>query len=380
MATDYEPVRYRPDLKKQVVELQTHLWSPSQPLNTAYFEWKYERNPYLPEPLVYLMMHDGQAIGMRGFFGVRWEAGIPALRFTGLYADDMVIAPDHRKRGLASRVMAFAFDDLAKQKFEYAFNLSAGPETFRSSLSMGWRSAGWMQPMRWRSWQTALGSGVGQLVKRLPAVSRKLGSLGLTRHEQSLRSLADKDVKRIRRMFRAPAAVSVQNEPRCEEMAQLVERIENRGRIRHVKDSEYLAWRFQNPLSRYQFIFWDEDRLEGYLVLQEYASESAHRERVNIVDWEASNEVVRARLLQSAIAIAQGKRLVIWAATMPPAAIAILECNGFKSLTRPTDSGPPALLVRPLRQDQLNASWMLAGRPLLDLASWDLPMLCSMLG
>ena len=44
---NYEFVRYQPDLKGQVVELQTHLWSPSLALNTAYFEWKYERNPYL---------------------------------------------------------------------------------------------------------------------------------------------------------------------------------------------------------------------------------------------------------------------------------------------------------------------------------------------
>jgi hypothetical protein len=76
-----EFVRYQPDLKGQVVELQTHLWSPSLALNTAYFEWKYERNPYLVEPLIYLVMYHGKAIGMRGFFGVQWEGGVPAQRF-----------------------------------------------------------------------------------------------------------------------------------------------------------------------------------------------------------------------------------------------------------------------------------------------------------
>jgi GNAT superfamily N-acetyltransferase len=153
---NYEFVRYQPDLKGQVVELQTHLWSPSLALNTAYFEWKHERNPYLDEPLIYLAMYHGKAIGMRGFFGVQWEGGVPAQRFTSLYADDMVIAPEHRRRGLVSELMTSAIEDLDKQGYEYVFNLSAGEITLHSSLSMGWRSAGWAHPMRRRPWRGAL--------------------------------------------------------------------------------------------------------------------------------------------------------------------------------------------------------------------------------
>ena len=160
MHSNYEIVRYRPELKRQVIELQTHLWSPDLSLNTSYFEWKYERNPYLKEQLIYLAMHDGKAIGMRGFFGVQWECGVPPMRFTSLYADDMVIAPEHRNRGLMSKIMTFAFEDLAANGYEYAFNLSAGLATLRSSLSMGWRSAGWVRPMRLRSWPTVLQGGV----------------------------------------------------------------------------------------------------------------------------------------------------------------------------------------------------------------------------
>ena len=379
MATDYELISYRPGLKTQVIELQVHLWSPDLALNTAYFEWKYERNPYLKEPLVYLMMRDGKAIGMRGFHGVQWEAGTPTQRFTELYADDMVIAPEHRKRGHASTIMAFAFEELAKQKYDFVFNLSAGPQTLRTSLSMGWRSAGWMRPMRWRRWQTALESGANRVLGRLPAVSRKLGDLGLKRHHQSLRSLTQADyLRRAEKISGAPAAISVAAEPRCEAMADLVERIETGGAIRPVRSSEFFAWRFQNPLSRYQFIFWDEDRLEGYLVLQEYTSENTSLGMLNIVDWEACNAAIRARLLQCAIAIARDKRLIIWSATMQPATIALLEREGFESLAPPTDTGPPALLMRPIRPERLNDIWMLGGMPMLDLASWDLPMLCSM--
>ena len=111
-------------------------------------------------------MHGGKAIGMRGFFGVQWECG-PTIHFTNLYADDMVIAPEHRNRGLMPKIMTFAFEDLATKGYEYAFNLSAGSATLHSSLSMGWRSAGWVRPMRRRSLPTVLQRGVLRRMKKL---------------------------------------------------------------------------------------------------------------------------------------------------------------------------------------------------------------------
>ena len=168
MDVNYEITRYHPDLKEQVVELQTHLWSPNRSLNKSYFEWKYERKSLrLTEPFIYLAMHDSKVIGMRGFFGIQWECGVPIQRFITLYADDMVIAPEHRKRHLMSKIMTFAFKDLAaKDGYEYAFNLSASLATLRSSLSMGWRSAGWVRPMRRRSWPTVLQRGVLRRMKQ----------------------------------------------------------------------------------------------------------------------------------------------------------------------------------------------------------------------
>jgi GNAT superfamily N-acetyltransferase len=379
---NYEFVRYQPDLKGQVVELQTHLWSPSLALNTAYFEWKYERNPYLVEPLIYLVMYHGKAIGMRGFFGVQWEGGVPAQRFTSLYADDMVITPEHRRRGLSSKLMTSAFEGLDEQGYEYVFSLSAGEATLHSSLSMGWRSAGWAHPMRRRPWRRALQSGVLRVMSRLPVASRGLASFRSQR-TRSRRSLDDVDLKRVSRVLRHTPAISVQDAPRCAAMAELVKRIGSTGRIRHVRDTQYFQWRFQNPLSRYRFLFWEEDRLQGYLVLQEYTSEYASEDVLNIVDWEATNAVILSGLLQAVVsAFAKARPLIIWSATLPPPTIALLQRNGFHSVRRPkgTAPAPPAILVRPIARGQSDGEWMLAGRPLLELASWDLRMLYSMHG
>jgi hypothetical protein len=41
---------------------------------------------------------------------------------------------------------------------------------------------------------------------------------------------------------------------------------------------------------------------------------------------------------------------------------------------------PPAILVRPIAGFNLGGEWILGGRHLLDLATWDLQMLYSMHG
>lgn len=367
----YELVRYQPEHKSQIIELQTHLWSPQLALNASYFEWKYERNPYVSSPLIYLALYRGRAVGMRGFFGVRWEAGAPSQRLTALYADDMVIVPEHRQRGLMAMIMNAAFEDLAGRPYDFAFNLSAGAVTLRSSLAMGWRSAGWMRPMRWRTVPTAVSSRLRRLLRKAPQAARNLGRVGV---EQSFKSEPSFDPALV------DTAVSVGDTPRTGEMAELVGRLGSARRISHVRDAEYFAWRFRNPLSRYRFVYWDEARLEGYLVLQEYTSEFGDRESVNIVDWEGSSSAVREGLLRSTLAVARGRRLSTWTATLPEATVQLLAKHGFAAEREPPEAAPPSVIVRALALDKLQAGWMLGGLPFLDLGSWDLRMLFSMLG
>jgi GNAT superfamily N-acetyltransferase len=383
MGANYEIVHYRPGLKSQLIELQTHLWSPEPSLNKAYFEWKYEQNPYNKEHLIYLAMHDGRAIGMRGFFGVQWECGIPAQRFTSLYADDMVIAPEHRGRGLMAKIMTSAFEDLAARGFGYVFNLSAGPATLHSSLSMGWRSAGWVRPMRRQSWLNALKNNVPPRVKKAISFAGRFVGVDIRRLKKPVRTLDSVESQQNSRIAEHPSSISIEKIPRCSAMAELVERIDNSGRIRHVRDSEYFRWRFQNPLRRYRYIYWQEHRLEGYLVLQEPVGENVDCKLLNIVDWEATSATVRERLLQIAItSFAHDRELRIWSATLPQSTIALLRNNGFRTIKPPTDMAalPPAILVRPVAGYPLDREWTLGGQRLLDLASWEMRMLYSMLG
>ena len=380
MSASYDILSYQQVFKQQVLELQTGLWSSDVVRNEAYFEWKHEHNPYIKAPLLYLATYEGRVVGIRSFFGVRWEAGSPSQVLDGLYADDLIIAPDHRNRGLISRIMGAAFEDLARRGFEYVFNLSAGPVTFISSLSMGWRSAGSIQSMRVPRLDGTWKSHVRRFATRLPRAGRA-GSRFRSHRGQSL--LAEIDTHQIAGRFEDAPSVVFATAPRVDSMSRLVSRIGSDGRIRHVRDHDYLQWRFQNPFRRYGFLYCEQAGvLEGYLVLGESTEEMADPAELHIVDWEGTSVRALSRLLEAARHVARRGGLSAWSSTLSEEKLTLLAQHGFQAQAEEHDASHqvPALLVRSVRTERPASEWTLAGRRLVDLTDWDVRMLYSMHG
>jgi GNAT superfamily N-acetyltransferase len=378
MRPSYEVIRYRPDLKQQVVELQRHLWSPSPALNTACLEWKHEQNPYVDAPLIYLALCDGQVVGMRGFCGARWQVGHEGQTVLVPIAGDFVIAPEHRDRGLFTKIMTAALVDLAAHGYTYVFNLGAGPVTFVGSLAMGWRAIGSLRPVIRRERVGFDLRRVRRLVSRLPVLWR-CAELVPTRPSGADRHPFRHLDRRAGRLGpHVSAHVSVARAPRPEAMAELVGRIGGDGRIRQVRDPRYFAWRFQDPLFAYRFLFWEDARLEAYLVLRSPVSRTQNGARVSIVDWEATSGEARDELLQAAIRLGRFSELMTWSATMPETTRALLRDRGFE----PCVEGPeqtarllPSVLIRPVSDEGLRGAWVLCGRRLLDMNNWDVRLL-----
>jgi len=374
----FDVVLCQPERKVQVAELHAYFWGDIA-ASAAYLEWKYERNPYLRKSPIYLALRDGKPVGMRGMFGAMWEAGSSSQKLLGLHADDLVVAPEYRSRGVVANLMSAAFDDLREKGWEYVFSLSAGAVTRLSSLAAGWRNVGPVGELRRAS----------RRVERLRRLHGTVSGMRFFhRYAEGVRSLMGRhlqsDLRRRRTggAIKVAACVSLWQEPRPEEMAGLVGRIPHDGRIRHVRDRDYFAWRFQNPIHKYWFLFWEEPDLEGYLVLQEYLPESMDRTVTNIVDWEASDDRVRAGLLQAALRLGHFPDLRIWSATLPDKTKALLETSGF----RPGGGGSgiadqqKCILVKPLREGAPEKDCVLAGRRLLEIADWDVRMMYSMQG
>ena len=373
----HDIVRYEPGLKAQVAELQRYLWGHDVALNRAYLEWKYEQNPYIAEPLICLAVNSGQVVGMRGLFGSRWEVGTGSETALVPCADDFVIAPEHRNRGLVAQIMSRTLDELASTGCRYAFSLSAGAVTMIASLASGWRGVGSMREAQRKT---------EGLLDRLPAGLRKVPILwryaeAVARIQHRLERPLFMSLDRRAQRLRAPhgARVRVEQTPRVEAMAELVRRLGHDGRIRHVRDERYLAWRYRNPLHEYRFVYWERERLEGYLVLQ--ATRRDPGRGINIVDWEATSPAIREELLLAAVRWGGFSQLTIWTATLPGDMLPVISRAGFVPVASGSRrSTSPTILVWDVQRQMPAQDIVLGGRRLLDPASWDMRMVYSMAG
>jgi hypothetical protein len=373
----YEIVRYESGLKEQVAELQRHLWGHDIALNRAYLDWKYEQNPYIADPLIWLAVSSGRVVGMRGLFGSCWEIGTLSEPVLVPCADDFVIAPRHRNRGLVAQIMSGTLDQLASHGYRCAFSLSAGAVTRIASLASGWRGAGSMREAQRKT---------EGLLHRLPAGLRKVPILwryaevvGRFQHRLARPLFRGLDRQAQDAPASRGAAVRVEQTPRVEAMAELVRRLGHDGRIRHVRDERYLGWRYRNPLHEYRFLYRERDRLEGYLVLQ--ADRRDPWRGVNVVDWEATTPEIREELLLAAVARGGFSQLTVWTGTLPGDMLPVISRAGFLPVASGSRaSSSPTILVWDARRQTPAQDIVLGGRRLLDPASWDMRMVYSMAG
>lgn len=382
---NYEIVKYCPEFKNQILELLRYHLSDNLDLNAEYLNWKYDHNPYLDSPLIYFVLWAGQLVGMMGAYGAKWRLGDPCQTFLGPCLGDAVIHPDHRNPGLYQKMTAFALDDLARSGFPYVFDLSARPEIALSMMMNGWRSLGFFQTAQWRRNRQAKPSRWRSYARQLPwlaASSRRIRNyarqLSSSQSDQRRPVFDSLDSHEVQGNSRAKSHISVEKNPRAIEMAALIQQTETDGRLQHVRNEQFFAWRFQNPLAQYRFIFWDDDCLQGYLVLQ---SSRWSGGGANIVDWEAASGQVLLDLLQAAIRLSKLNGLNIWSVTLPNDEKRELEEIGFRlvdksgSITR--DINRPTVLVKSLAPETPPSDWVLANRRLLDVGNWDLRMIYS---
>ena len=145
----YKVIPYQPAFKGEIIKLQEHLWGEDLLQNKAYFEWKYEQNPYQAEPMIYLCTYRDRLVGTTSFIGAQWQVGDREISFP--YGGDSVIHPDHRNQGLFKRLNEFSLADIRKRGYEFTVALSAAQVTFYSFLMMGWRSVGEITDHRYQA-------------------------------------------------------------------------------------------------------------------------------------------------------------------------------------------------------------------------------------
>lgn len=129
----YRVRRLRPDDVDGFLDLDAVVWERDR--GRTWFDWKYGANPYVNEPPVFVAERDGEIVGARPFMVFRIRGG-SATRLALQPADTMV-HPDHRRKGLFTRMTERAIEAYAAEEPAFCFN-------FPNSQSLpGYRKLGW---------------------------------------------------------------------------------------------------------------------------------------------------------------------------------------------------------------------------------------------
>ena len=375
---ELEVSRYDPRSKAEVVDLLRLLVSSDPDLTRRYLEWKYEENPFMREPVIYLVRDEGRLVGMRGLFGTRWEAGTLQSPVVIPYPDDHVVAESHRKSGVAGLLMRTVLADAAARGYPFLCNLSAGLVTTMTSLAAGWKRVKAMEQVERSAEPGPLWRFLSPVVGRSEKLKRLFSNRGWAPSAHSAFMHLDQTGESSG--ARPEGRIVVKASPPSAEMAALIEGLGHDGRIRHVRDAAWLDWRYRHPVHEYRFLCHESGgKMDGYLVVMRYRH-GRLQGRAHIVDWEASDEAVAAVLLDRVTRRGDFPVLSAWSATLTPSRRRLLEELGFAPGDHNRRSrGIPALIITaPAGGDP--AGWTLNGCPMLEQDQWDLRMIYSMQG
>jgi hypothetical protein len=373
--TAYSIELYEERHKRQIAQLQKQLWGLSPVANQKYLEWKYEQNPYTPDPLIYVAVDQGRVIGMRGIFGASWEVQGERTQMAIPSAADSLVDRQHRDTRIFDELTEFAFDDLRQRGYSHVLNLSPTPANYVTSvMTMGWRPIGSVQMVHLPSWRAEATTRIRRRFRDVD-VARTL--LHLSRRIRA--AMPANGFAHLERLAagRGPdeySPITIADEPRPRAMEDLVVRADSQRGIRHLRNETFFEWRFRNPRANYRYLFWDEaETLSGYLVLGNPIGNS----NLYIADWEAADPDVLIGLMQAALTWT-GRRQDIetWSGTLSPERMTVLARAGFAE--KPTTSRYSGrLLIHSLRDAEGESPEPPVIKVLEDIQSWDLRMIYS---
>jgi len=331
-----------------VVDLGRRAFGRPRGLYREYLEWKYLRNPYRTDPLIYAARdRDGHVVAMRGFYGARWST--PAGVVDIPCADDFAVARAHRTTGVASALMRFALADLPSRGVSCVVNASGGRITVLQSLAMGWKSVLAVDPLDRSVSRSALGKGLAYVRHRTRPLRRSLAALD--------------------------GADGVTSTPDPDELAALATPPLANGSVRHVRDAAFYRWRYANPEREYRFLRSEsEGRLNGYLAI---GSQRPRPETLPlyVADWETESAVICSELLERAVDLSGSDRIRVWAASVSEEARSQLERLGFEPAQHELRAhGMPCVLFRSVDPDDADRA------ATIERSTWDVRLIDSMHG
>jgi hypothetical protein len=243
---DYEIRNYHKDFKTQIVNLERILWGKNAKKNKAYFEWKFENNPYSKEIIGTIGLYKGKVIGFNGFSILKWFLGDKKKFFYTISGTGACVHVDHRRKGLLTAMVNFINQKYIGSKFKLMTGFSGNFASIASGLKVGWVPFAKRKYLRrYDYWEFVK----REFLKKFNVKSTKIQNI-LGKYER----------------------IEVTQNVNPTAMANLKENIPmNKNLIYLCQDLNFLQWRFLNPKIKYIFYYiWNNNRLNGYIVIKYY--------------------------------------------------------------------------------------------------------------
>ena len=132
---EYVIRKYRPGDVEGIMELDRVVWERDR--RPAWFMWKYVRNPYVEEVPVFVAERDGQIVGARPLMAFQIRSGEQTR--TALQPADTMVHPDHRQRGLFTRMTELAIETYESRHPGFFFNFP-NRQSWPGYEKLDWRS------------------------------------------------------------------------------------------------------------------------------------------------------------------------------------------------------------------------------------------------
>lgn len=133
----YRIRQYRPEDRDGVLSLDRAVWNRTQ--SPEWFDWKYADNPYVDHVPVFVAEIAGEIVGARPFMAFQMRLGDKTA--IALQPSDTMVSPDHRRRGLFTRMTERAIDYYEGREPWFFFNFP-NSQSRPGYLKLGWQEVG----------------------------------------------------------------------------------------------------------------------------------------------------------------------------------------------------------------------------------------------
>ena len=320
-----------------------------------WFAWKYEENPYVDHVPIFVAEEAGSLVGARPFFAL--EMSVDGRRRLALQPGDTMVHPDHRRRGIFTRMTETAIEAYEDGEPSFFFNFP-NPQSGAGYLKLGWEKVA-DQTTQYRVQDP------GALVDGGAAAWTSLAG-------RALEPLVEGYNRLSKERLEPAGGISVVERDRIPvgTMASLAADRPGEG-IHALRDERFYDWRFGNPAWEYTAYVAEAagEPLAGMVVATSTGPEGTAKAKVADVAPlpDALPERALETLLHRVIADHADADLLAAPSALPRAT---LRKAGFRGDDRPPLSYVASRTTHLVRS--LTGEWVLDGVDLTDEANWRL--------